>query len=262
MSERDVSAVRRSRVGYLDQAAASRAGRGYKDAMLAEMRLRPGHRVVDLGCGPGTDLLEMAELVGGDGLTIGIDADPVMVAEARRRTSTRANVQVIAGDAHHLVLDEGCMDRVRMDRVAQHLADPAHAFAQVRRVLRPGGLLAVAEPDWDTLVVDDPDVDTSRAYTRFVASQVVLNGAIGRALPRLAVEAHLHVLTVRATTVFYTDFLEGEPILRLASVMSRAVQAGAIGPEAGRQWLHRVSNGPFFAAFTFITVIAQRPVTR
>jgi hypothetical protein len=77
---------------------------------------------------------------------------------------------------------------------------------------------------------------------RFVATQVVRNGAIGRALPRLAAEADLDVQAVTATTVPYTDFQESEPILKLGNVMTRAIQTATIASEAGRQWLNRVST--------------------
>ncbi len=72
-----------------------------------------------------------------------------------------------SGDAHALPLATASADRVKLDRVLMHVASPSRVLAEVHRVLRADGLVALAEPDWDTLVVDDPDVETSRAYTRF-----------------------------------------------------------------------------------------------
>jgi len=223
------------------------------------MSLGPGQTVVDVGCGPGTDLSRMADLVGDDGLVVGFDADPVMITEARARTAGRPNVQIHAADAHALPLKDASVDRLRVERVVQHLSRPSHAFAELHRVLRPGGVLAVADPDWDTLVIDDPDTETSRAYGSFVATHVVRNGGIGRALARLAVEAGLEVRSVIASPVVFTDFATGDPILQLARVMSRAVESGAVDPQAARQWLDRMGSGPFLAAFTFFIVVAQRP---
>ena len=67
----------------------------------------------------------------------------------------RPNVELGAGDVHALPLADGSMDRAKVDRVLQHVQNPAKALAEARRVLRPGGLLCMAEPDWDTLVVAD-----------------------------------------------------------------------------------------------------------
>jgi ubiquinone/menaquinone biosynthesis C-methylase UbiE len=252
------SVLRRSRVEYLDRAAD--LGRDEKRIVLDEMSLSPGQTVVDVGCGPGTDLARMAELVGDDGLVVGFDADPVMVSQAGARAAGHANIRVHVADAHALPLKDSSVDRVRAERVVQHLSRPSHAFAELHRVLRPGGVLAVADPDWDTLVIDDPDTETSRGYGSFVATRVVRNGGTGRALARLAVEAGLEVRSVIASPVVFTDFGTGDTILQLGSVMRRAVEAGVVDSQAARRWLSRMRGGPFLAAFTFFIVIAQRPV--
>jgi len=89
------------------------------------------------------------------------------------------------------------------------MADPARAVAELARILRPGGKLALAEPDWDTLAIDDVDVDTCRAYTRFVVTQVVRNAGMGRHLVRLALAAGLRVEVHRAEAVMFRDFASG-----------------------------------------------------
>jgi ubiquinone/menaquinone biosynthesis C-methylase UbiE len=246
-------------VAYLDQAAASDAGREYKDRLLSALDLRPGHRVLDLGCGPGTDLPALARAVGTAGTVIGVDHDPAMVDQARRRTTDHPQVRVDVGDAHQLTLDDRSLDRARADRVLQHLADPATALAQLRRVLRPGGLVGLAEPDWETLVIDDPDTATSRAYTHYVATDVVRNATIGRQLARLLDAAGFEVEAVDATVVLYRDYSTAEAILRMPSVARRAWQAGALDEDAALAWLTRLATGPFIAAFTFFTVVGRVP---
>ena len=172
-------------IQYLDQAAASDPGRAYKQDLLAAMRLGPGLRVLDAGCGPGTDLAAMADAVGPDGTVLGLDRDLAMVAEARRRLVDRSNVHIGVADTHALPLPAGSIDRARTDRVLQHVTSPSIAVGELARILRPGGLLALAEPDWDTLVIDAEDVATSRTYTTYVVEQVVRNATIGRSLARL-----------------------------------------------------------------------------
>lgn len=251
--------IRRSNVAYLDDAASSEPGREYKHDMFGALDVRPGQVVVDVGCGPGTDLASLADRVGPHGSVLGIDADPAMIAEAHRRHGAHPQVQVREGDAHTLPLPDSGVDRVRMDRVTQHLSDPVAAFAEVFRVMRPGGLFVVADPDWDTLVIDDVDVETSRAYTRFVANDVVRNGTIGRQLARLAVVAGFELRSVRAVPILFTDAVEGERILGFRRVMARAVQAGAVAADVAEQWLRRRDDRPFVASFTFFVTVAQRP---
>ena len=244
-------------VRYMDGAAASGAGRTYKRRLLAALDLSPGLAVVDVGCGPGTDLMAMSDLVGSGqgGLVVGVDVDAAMRKEAHDRGAALDCVWVAAGDAHALPLRAASVDRVRFDRVLQHLAEPARALAEARRVLRPGGVLGMAEPDWYTLVVDDPDQVTSDAFTRFVADKV-RNGAIGRKLARLASEAGFALRTVDATAVLYRDPADAEQILGLRRNLARAVAAGAVDEAAGERWLARTQAGPTLASFTFYAVTA------
>ena len=256
-----VHALRRSRTEYLDQAAATELGRDYKHKMIAMMDLLPGARVLDIGCGPGTDLADLA-MATGNGDVIGVDADPTMVAEARRRMAAYPNVRVCEGDAHALPLADASVDRARLDRVVQHLADPAVAVAEAARVLHASGTLVVADTDWDTLVIDDPDVETSRAYTRFVTRDVVRNGPIGRQLPRLAVAAGLQVHSVVAAPALFTSYEAADEILRLDAVMKRAVAAGVVDAAPAAKWIARLQSGPFLAGFTFFMIVAGREDAR
>src|SRR4051812_3593387 len=86
-------------VVYLDRLAATDLGRDYKGRMLALLDARPGQTVLDLGCGPGTDLSALAGTVGDDGRVIGVDRDPRMAVRARGRTASGARVRVVLGDA-------------------------------------------------------------------------------------------------------------------------------------------------------------------
>jgi ubiquinone/menaquinone biosynthesis C-methylase UbiE len=242
-------------VAYLDAVAATAAGRGHKRRLLDLLDLRPGHAVLDVGCGPGTDLVQLADAVGETGSVVGIDRDPVMIEYARRRTAAHHNIVVRHGDAHAMPCDDTSADRVRTDRVLQHVDDPAQAVAELRRVLRPGGLAAMAEPDWDTLAIDESDVETSRAFCRFVAGRV-RNAVIGRQLPRLAATAGLTVLTVDPNVVLLRDFETAEQVLGLRRNAVRAVQAGVLDPGVAQDWLDRLTSGTLLATFTTYTVVA------
>src|SRR2546421_12167580 len=134
-------------IDYLDQVAASAAGAAYKRDLLDALDPRPGHTVLDLGCGPGTDLAQLAAAVTESGSVLGIDRDPAMVDEARRRLAAWPNVRVKVGDAHYLPLDDRSVDLARADRVLHQVDDPVRVLTELRRVLRPGGLAAIAQPD-------------------------------------------------------------------------------------------------------------------
>jgi ubiquinone/menaquinone biosynthesis C-methylase UbiE len=245
-------------IAYLDRVAATDLGRSYKGRMLDELGIGPGRTVADLGCGPGTDLGALAEAVTATGAVIGVDHDESAVATARERTAGRDNVTVRLGDLHELPLPDGAVDRARTDRVLQHVADPARALREARRVLRPGGRLVMGEPDWGTLTVDHPDGGLSRAYTRYVTDEAVRNARIGSQLPRLAADAGFAVPTVLPITPVFRDVRAADGILGLERTTRRAVDAGHLTEEAARRWLDHLADGPFLAAVTFYVVVAER----
>jgi ubiquinone/menaquinone biosynthesis C-methylase UbiE len=143
-------------VGYLDQAAAELTEAERR--LLGLLDLAPGQVVLDVGCGTGDDVCAMAELVGPSGRAIGLDASRTMVAEARRRSAGSAlPVQFLLGDAHDLPFPPAAVDACRAERVLQHLSDLARAVAEMVRVTRSSGRVAVLAPDWDTTVIDHPD---------------------------------------------------------------------------------------------------------
>jgi len=138
-----------------------------------------------------------------------------------------------------------------------HVTDPAAVLAELHRVLRPGGLLTLAEPDWDTLAIDHPDLALSRAFTRYIAERANRNQAIGRQLPRLAAQTGYHLHTVRNTAAVFTDFETAETILGLRRNTERAVTSGYLTRDDAHAWLEHLTTGTFFATLSFITALAQ-----
>ncbi|RLP69937.1 class I SAM-dependent methyltransferase [Mycetocola reblochoni] len=109
--------------------------------------LREGQRILDVGSGPGTISIGLADAVGPRGEVVGIDADPDVVHEARQRAIDReaANVVFHVGDAYATGLPDASVDIVHAHQLLQHLADPVRALVEFARVLTPGGIVAVRD---------------------------------------------------------------------------------------------------------------------
>lgn len=244
---------------YLLRLAASDLGRSYKALATTALDLREGHAVLDLGCGPGVDLRAFGEAVGPSGTALGLDHDADAVAQARERVRDLGNVRVLEADIHHLDLPDASIDRAHTDRVLQHAADPDQVLAETFRVLRRGGRVALAEPDWGTLVVDGPDAATSDAYARFVVERVVRHGRIGRRLAGMAERHGFTVERVVPVTAIFRDAREADEVLGLARVARRAVDAGYLRERAEARWTEHLATQPFFASVTLFLVVADRP---
>ncbi len=113
--------------------------------------LRAGQDLLDVGCGPGTITRDLARLVA-PGRVIGIDAvdEPLHEATADAAGAGLVNVSFEVGDAYALPYDDGRFDVVHAHQVLHHLADPVAAIAEMRRVTRSGGIVAVREMDMAT----------------------------------------------------------------------------------------------------------------
>ncbi len=243
---------------YLTRFAASDAGRDYKARMLDALDLRAGLAVLDAGCGPGADLPALAEAVAPGGTVIGVDRDQEMLdAAAEAHVAARPGVELRRADVHALPLDDASVDRARTDRVLQWVEDPARALAEFHRVLRPGGRLVMAEPDWDTLVVDHPDPALSRAYTRHVTERVIRNAAIGRQLARLAADAGFRVPEIIPATQVFRDVRAADRVFGFERTTRRAVAAGDFTEAQAGEWLDHLAHGPFFASATLYVVVAE-----
>ena len=124
--------------------------------------LTAGQRVLDLGCGPGTITTGLADAIGPTGTLIAIDREPSQLALARAAAPTAG---CAAAGAESLPIATSALDVVFAHAVFEHLPNPAAALAELRRVLRPGGLLALSSSDWSAAAVEPrtPDVDRALA---------------------------------------------------------------------------------------------------
>ncbi|MFD8483065.1 methyltransferase domain-containing protein [Kitasatospora sp. NPDC059673] len=257
MTSRVFETVPPDPIAYLDRLAVSDPGLDYKATMLTALAAECGHTVVDLGCGPGTDLAALAEVVGAEGTVYGVDHDREAADAATDRTAHLFQVAVRLADVHDLPLADASCDRARADRVLQHVADPALALREAHRVLRPGGLLVLGEPDWGTLTIDHPEPSLTAAYTRYVTDHAVRNARIGSQLPRLAAEAGLEVVDVHPLTPVFREVAAADRVLGLQRVTHRAVAAGYLSPADADRWLDHLATGPFLATVTFHVVTAR-----
>ncbi len=106
--------------------------------------LRPGARVLDVGCGVGSITADLAQRVT-PGLVVGIDPAPAAATSTRERS---AAVRVAVGSGYRLPFGDDAFDVVHAHQVLQHLSDPVAALREMRRVCRPGGVVAVRDADY------------------------------------------------------------------------------------------------------------------
>ncbi len=164
--------------------------------------LRPGLDVLDVGCGPGTISLDLAQRVG-PGTVTGIDVSDEVIAkaEAHRAEVGVDNCSFRVDDVYALTADDDSVDITHAHQVLQHLPDPVAALAEMRRVTRPGGIVAARDADYGAFVwapADDALDHWLDVYHRITRANSVEADA-GRHLPRWFREAGFEDVTVTAS---------------------------------------------------------------
>ena len=147
--------------------------------------LAPGQDVLDVGCGPGTVTLGLAARVA-PGAVVGLDRSAAVIELARQAAADAGstNVTYVVGDVYALPYPDSTFDVVHAHQVLQHLTDPVAALRELRRVARPGGLVAVRESDYSAMTwyPESPGLDEWLALYHEVT---VANGAEADAGRRL-----------------------------------------------------------------------------
>ncbi len=110
--------------------------------------LAPGTSLLDVGCGPGTITVDLAARVA-PGRVVGVDADPGVIEQAKAAAlPAPAAVDFLVADAHRLDMADASFDVVHAHQLLQHLGDPVAALVEMRRVCRPGGVVAARDADY------------------------------------------------------------------------------------------------------------------
>lgn len=190
----------------VDDDASNRYLHGHDDAVLRShrqrtadnsasyllARLAPDARVLDVGCGPGTITVGLASRVPA-GEVIGIDASARVLDEAQSlaQTANCPNLHLEVGNVTALGFPDGSFDVVHAHQVLQHLPDPILALREMRRVCRPGGIVAVRDADYGSMCwyPASSSLDTWQALYQAVARSAGGEPDAGRHLRAWAVAA-------------------------------------------------------------------------
>jgi len=254
--------------GYVDPEFLSIIGNQLnhiKKRSYAFMQIQSGHRLLDLGCGPGTDTISLAQLVGTNGQVIGADYDEAMIAEAEQRAE-QANVNAWVShkcaDAMSLPFETDYFDSCRSERLFQHLLNPAQALSEMIRVTKPGGWVVVADSDWGSFSTDSDETDIERRLARFLAESCLHNGYSGRKLYRLFKQQSLVDVSFEAFPVATPNYALSRHGTQAEKVEQDALKAGVITSEELYRWQASLeqadSEGTYFCSLNVILLAGRK----
>ena len=201
--------------------------------------LRADHSVLDVGCGPGSITLGIAQAVP-SGQVQAVDFSESQIATARERATQAgiSNVKFSVASCYELPFEDSTFDRVFSHALMEHLARPLDALREIARVTRPGGIVGVCSPDFDGTLLAPTSPDLLAAVQAYAALQKSNGGdlLIGKKLGDYLIEAGFSEVSLNARYECYSSLeLIGEYLAKQLDLAQMPNHASCF-----REW----SNSP------------------
>jgi ubiquinone/menaquinone biosynthesis C-methylase UbiE len=227
-----------------------------------------GQTVLEVGCGTGAVLRELAARVGRQGRVVGVDASRTLVGAARRLLRDhpyRRRLALRVADGARLPFTGERFDAAVAATVLLHVADPLQVVKEMTRVIRPGGVVAVQDQDFGTIALSHPDRALTERIMTGVATRIYEEPWSGRRLPLLLRAVGLE--RVRLLTDVYQDTtLEPYTKSFLERRAENAVRFRIVEASTAERWLDAitalVAAGGFVLTLNFYGVVGRKPSTR
>ena len=193
--------------GYTPNASSFMANRtAQSHAAFVLPKLRPGSRLLDCGCGPGSITLGLAQLIS-PGKVVGLDRESSQLEIARGSAAKMGltTIRFESGSVYALPLADSSFDVAFAHAVFEHLREPMAALAEIRRVLVPGGLIALRSPDWGgfLLAPETEELTAAIAYYQSLQAQSGGDVHVGRKFKALLRRAGFEDLEFSASYECY-----------------------------------------------------------
>jgi len=184
--------------------------------------LKQGNSLLDCGCGVGSITLDLADLVA-PGQVIGVDMDAGQLEIGRGNAKERGltNVTFEQGNVYELRFDSGTFDAVLAHTLLYHLSDPLRALKELRRVLKPGGIAAVSDDDFNSITFS-PDHPFGKRIVEIMKNVLLFNGASPFYSPQLrGLMLEAGFVRTEGFAVAAEHYGRLDETRRMASVMTR-----------------------------------------
>ena len=228
-------------------------GHARRTAVLEALTMARGQAVLELGCGGGHLLRNLAQAVGDRGRAAGLDVSADQLAAAKEQCAELSNVELAEGSAAALGFEDAAFDAVTAIHVLEYIPEVAPVLAEARRVLKPGGKVAFVSVLWD--------------HWRYHGAEPELNERVHQAwrahcphqmlpleLPGLLTAAGFGGVTRRPLTFFNGSLNENSYCYWAAKVTAVFVKDHGLTEAESASWLEQLAAADREGRFGFVSV--------
>jgi ubiquinone/menaquinone biosynthesis C-methylase UbiE len=228
--------------------------KAYKAHSWESLKIEPGQVILDVACGTGSDLIRLAAQYPTTDF-VGVDRSENFIAIAKQRAGSTPNIKFFLGDAQKLPLEDRAVHAARIDRSLQHVEAPAAVLKEMARVVRRGGRIVACEPDWETFILFNGELDDSGQIAGFF-QRSIRNRLIGRELASLMNGCGVEQLKTHVHAYWTSNLEEADVIFDVRKVAHQCADADLIAREDVENWWalseQASQKGIFFAALNIV----------
>lgn len=219
--------------------------------------------VLVLGCGTGVEIRELFQREDFNGVVTAVDISNHLVEFGKSCFSEERigdKTQWLVADAAATGLPADCFDLVISHTLISHVQDPNAVLAEIARVLKPEGTVAIFDGDYATMTFGTEDPEYGKQMDEIIIQSIVANPRVMRSLPRMLVQAGLQleeskgwVLTEIGTAEFFAGSLDSfSMLLPKAGLVSQSEVDTFVADQRDAS-----ENGKFFGGYNFYAMIAK-----
>jgi ubiquinone/menaquinone biosynthesis C-methylase UbiE len=235
----------------------------YKAESFRLLEPSTGNRILDAGCGNGEDANRLREIVGDQGLVIGVDGDKALIDQSAMNFGKFNNLKFVQGDLETLPFTESSFDGARSDRVFQHLERPEESLRELARVVKSSGRIVLSDPNWAELEFGElEDADVTAMVRGVCVSRAKNPSLAGEYVDMFDRTGLVDVREIKMPRIIGDkDQIKG--IWRIEDALNSLLDDGRLSEERKNAWLDnldvKADEGSFSASMPIYIVSGVKP---
>lgn len=219
-----------------------------------------GGTIIDLGCGTGADVIQLAALLGNSTRVVGIDHDELMLEKGISAMPPDANIEFIHSEAFPIPFEDESVAGLRAERLVQHLKDPRQVFNEINRVLVKDAPLVIVETDWPGLIFYNEHLEIEKKIVHYLTEVKVNNGAASRKLVSYMEGSGFNDIEVKVFPFVLKTLQEAITYLWIDRIIQEAADQQYISAEEHQLFMDallKADAGKYFACSINMLVVTS-----